>query len=80
MLALAIIVPLTAGDYDLSVGATLTLSSAVIGVLNVWMQHADLLVLAIVLRDRRDRRLVNALLHLVLPDTVACGHAGHDLA
>ena len=28
MLALAIIVPLTAGDYDLSVGATLTLSSA----------------------------------------------------
>src|SRR6476659_1834865 len=36
MLALAIIVPLTAGDYDLSVGATLTLSSCVIGVLNVW--------------------------------------------
>src|SRR5579872_2153567 len=37
MLALAIIVPLTAGDYDLSVGATLTLSSGLIGVLNVWM-------------------------------------------
>src|SRR6185437_11182801 len=37
MLALAIIVPLTAGDYDLSVGATLTLCSAIIGVLNVWM-------------------------------------------
>lgn len=36
LLALAIIVPLTAGDYDLSVGATLTLSSCVIGVLNVW--------------------------------------------
>ena len=36
LLALAIIVPLTAGDYDLSVGATLTLSSSVIGVLNVW--------------------------------------------
>jgi ribose transport system permease protein len=36
MLALAIIVPLTAGDYDLSVGATLTLSSCLIGVLNVW--------------------------------------------
>lgn len=37
LLALAIIVPLTAGDYDLSVGATLTLSSCTIGVLNVWM-------------------------------------------
>ncbi|HEY6630256.1 MAG TPA: ABC transporter permease [Rhizobiaceae bacterium] len=36
LLALAIIIPLTAGDYDLSVGATLTLSSCVIGVLNVW--------------------------------------------
>ena len=36
LLALAIIVPLTAGDYDLSVGATMTLSSSVIGVLNVW--------------------------------------------
>src|SRR5579863_7960168 len=36
LLALAIIIPLTAGDYDLSVGATLTLSSGMIGVLNVW--------------------------------------------
>lgn len=36
LLALAIIVPLTSGDYDLSVGATLTLSSCLIGVLNVW--------------------------------------------
>ncbi len=38
LLGLAIIVPLTSGDYDLSVGATLTLSSCVIGVLNVWHQ------------------------------------------
>lgn len=36
LLALAIIVPLTAGDYDLAVGATLTMSSCIIGVLNVW--------------------------------------------
>jgi len=36
LLALAIIVPLTAGDYDLSVGATLTVSSCLIGVLNAW--------------------------------------------
>lgn len=36
LLALAIIVPLTAGDFDLSVGATMTLSSCMIGVLNVW--------------------------------------------
>jgi ribose transport system permease protein len=36
LLSLAIIVPITAGDYDLSVGATLTLSSCLIGVLNVW--------------------------------------------
>jgi ribose transport system permease protein len=36
LLALALIVPLTAGDYDLSVGATVTLASMMIGVLNVW--------------------------------------------
>ena len=29
--------------------------------------------------DRRDRRLGQRALHLVLPDTVACGHVGHDL-
>ncbi len=34
ILALALIIPLTAGDYDLSVGATLTLSAVTIGVLN----------------------------------------------
>jgi ribose transport system permease protein len=61
MLALAIIVPLTAGDYDLSVGATLTLSSAVIGVLNVWMQMPVLLVLAIVIVIGVIVGLVNAL-------------------
>ena len=61
MLALAIIVPLTAGDYDLSVGATLTLSSAVIGVLNVWMQMPILLVLAIVVVVGVIVGLVNAL-------------------
>lgn len=36
LLALAIIVPLTASDYDLAVGATMTLSSCLVGVLNVW--------------------------------------------
>src|SRR5580692_347557 len=61
LLALAIIVPLTAGDYDLSVGATLTLSSAVIGVLNVWMHMPILLVLAIVLVIGVIVGLVNAL-------------------
>jgi ribose transport system permease protein len=35
VLALALIIPLTAGDYDLSVGATLTMSAVTIGVLNV---------------------------------------------
>jgi ribose transport system permease protein len=49
LLALAIIVPLTAGDYDLSVGATLTLASSTIGVLNVWHHMPILLVLVIVL-------------------------------
>lgn len=49
LLALAIIVPLTAGDYDLSVGATLTLTASTIGVLNVWHQMPILLVLVIVL-------------------------------
>ena len=46
LLALAIIVPLTAGDYDLSVGATLTLSSCVVGVFNVWVGWPLIAVLA----------------------------------
>lgn len=37
LLALAIIIPLTSGDYDLSVGAVMTLSSCLIAVLNAWM-------------------------------------------
>lgn len=49
LLALAIIIPLTAGDYDLSVGATLTLSASTIGVLNVWYDWPILLVVATVL-------------------------------
>lgn len=51
LLALAIIVPLTAGDYDLSVGATLTLSSGLIGVLNVWkgMPIGPVIALALLL-------------------------------
>ncbi|MEQ1950135.1 ABC transporter permease [Mesorhizobium sp. CN2-181] len=38
ILALALIIPLAAGDYDLSVGATLTMSAVTIGVLNVIYQ------------------------------------------
>ena len=49
LLALAIIIPLTAGDYDLSVGATLTLSASTIAVLKVWMDMPIMLVLPIVL-------------------------------
>ena len=61
VLALAIIVPLTAGDYDLSVGATLTLSSSVIGVLNVWHEVPIAYVLIIVLALGIVVGLVNAL-------------------
>ncbi|SFS58076.1 monosaccharide ABC transporter membrane protein, CUT2 family [Sulfitobacter marinus] len=49
LLALAIIVPLTAGDYDLAVGATLTLSSCLVGVLNVWMGLPIVLCIVIAL-------------------------------
>lgn len=35
ILALGLLIPLTAGDYDLSVAAVLTLSSVLVGVLNV---------------------------------------------
>jgi ribose transport system permease protein len=49
LLALAIIIPLTAGDYDLSVGATLTLSASSIAVLNVWQDLPIGLVLVVVL-------------------------------
>ena len=61
LLALAIIVPLTAGDYDLSVGATLTLSSALIGVLNVWHQMPIGLVLILAVGAGALVGLVNAL-------------------
>jgi ribose transport system permease protein len=43
VLALALIIPLRAGDYDLSIGGTLTLSSMMIGVMNANM-HISILV------------------------------------
>ena len=46
MLAIALIIPITAGDFDLSVGANLTLSACIIGVLNA--QHGVPIGLAIV--------------------------------
>lgn len=61
LLALAIIVPLTAGDYDLSVGATLTLSCCIIGVLNVWHHMPIGLVLLLALGVGMLVGLVNAL-------------------
>src|ERR1700733_2540533 len=61
LLALAIIVPLTAGDYDLSVGATLTLSASMIGVLNVWHHMPILVVLVVVLAAGAAVGLFNAL-------------------
>ncbi|WP_102108625.1 ABC transporter permease [Oceaniglobus roseus] len=47
LLALAIIIPLTSGDYDLSVGAVMTLSSCLIAVLNAWMGLPILLCLVL---------------------------------
>lgn len=61
LLSLAIIVPLTAGDYDLSVGATLTLSSCVIGVLNVWQGMPIGWVIVLALAAGLAVGLVNAL-------------------
>lgn len=60
LLALAIIVPLTAGDYDLAVGATLTLSSCVIGVLNVWAGLPIALAITLALLAGAVVGLVNA--------------------
>lgn len=45
LLALAIIIPLTSGDFDLAVGATMTLSSCMIAVLNAWMDVPILLAI-----------------------------------
>jgi ribose transport system permease protein len=45
VLAIALIIPITAGDFDLSVGANLTLSACIIGVLNA--QHGVPIGLAI---------------------------------
>lgn len=61
LLALAIIIPLTAGDYDLSVGATLTLTASLIGVLNVWNHVPIGLVLILCLCAGLVVGLVNAL-------------------
>jgi ribose transport system permease protein len=61
LLALAIIIPLTAGDYDLSVGATLTLTASLIGVLNVWYHIPIGLVLVLALCAGLVVGLVNAL-------------------
>jgi ribose transport system permease protein len=36
VLTLGLLIPLTAGDFDLSIASTLTLSSVVIAILNVW--------------------------------------------
>lgn len=65
LLAMAIIVPLTAGDYDLSVGASLTLSSCLIGVLNVWHGWPIGPVLVVALLSGMAVGLVNALFILV---------------
>jgi ribose transport system permease protein len=46
LLALALIVPLTCGDYDLSGGATVTLSAVILGVMNVLHQQPIGLALA----------------------------------
>lgn len=72
LLALAIIVPLTAGDYDLSVGATLTLSSCVIGVLNVWHGLPILLAIALALGAGIVVGLVNAffIVYMRIPSLV----------
>jgi ribose transport system permease protein len=66
LLALAIIVPLTAGDYDLSVGATLTLSSCIIGVLNVWQGLPIALVVVLALGAGVLVGLVNAFFIIVV--------------
>jgi ribose transport system permease protein len=72
MLALAIIVPLTAGDYDLSVGATLTLSSCIIGVLNVWAGWPIVPVLLLALLAGVVVGLVNAffIIYVRIPSLV----------
>ncbi len=60
VLALALIIPLTAGDYDLSVGATLTLSAVIIGVLNAVAQWPVALVLPVALLSGLAMGAVNA--------------------
>ena len=80
LLALAIIIPLTAGDYDLSVGATLTLAASTIGVLNVWQQMPILLVLVIVIGIGRSRRPAAFAFHRLFPRPLAGRHARLDLA
>lgn len=60
LLALALIVPLTAGDYDLSVGATVTMAAMLIGVLNVQAGLSLAIVLPLALLSGLIVGLVNA--------------------
>ncbi|MCB8881412.1 ABC transporter permease [Acidisoma cellulosilytica] len=60
VLALALIIPLTAGDYDLSVGATLTLSAVIIGVLNAVLQWPVALAIPVSLAAGLAMGLINA--------------------
>jgi ribose transport system permease protein len=60
LLALALIVPLTAGDYDLSVGANVTLAAMIIGVLNAQLGVALSLAIPAALLGGLALGLVNA--------------------
>ena len=59
MLTLALLAPLTAGDYDLSVAATMTLSAMMLAILNVnhgWSIWTSILAALAVGVGRRARQ------------------------
>ncbi len=67
LLALALIVPLTAGDYDLSVGANVTLAAMMIGVLNAQAGWPLVVVLPLTLASGAAVGLVNAFFIVLRP-------------
>jgi ribose transport system permease protein len=66
ILALALLLPFAAGEYDLSVAGVLSLTLVLIGYLNVQQKWPILLVLAVVLAAGAIIGLINALVVVVL--------------
>ena len=77
VLTMALIIPLTAGDFDLSVASMLTLSAMILAVLNAQMGVSLWLAILAAVAAGFVTGVINAVLHPVLPHPVADRDARH---